>query len=397
MIELIDITKIYPMGASEVRAMDGVSLRFEEGEFVAIIGASGSGKSTMLHLLGCLDRPTTGSYRFLGETVSGLSDRQLARIRNRSIGFVFQTFNLISRMSAWENVAVPLFYARQTVTKPGALEALERVGLADRATHQPSELSGGERQRVAIARAIVNQPRLILADEPTGNLDSKTGEQIMSIFRDLHAAGTTIILVTHERDIADQTQRRVYMRDGKIIEDHSTSRVSRASPAEASGHEPQQPVAPAEPVAGGTAGISGWSTETASPATAAEAPDTVLHPNAKRALIWTLLGPACAVGLVGWVQLLKLLQQANPGFVGTIGRALLLVLMAMIFVAPVLGFLHGRKGARWVRLAPARFTGLRRALIAQWVAGIHLILATSILGLLVVVAWAAARAGWGPR
>ncbi len=219
------------MGTAEVRALDGVSLDIGEGEFLAIMGASGSGKSTLMHLLGCLDRPTDGTYRLLGRTVSGLGDRQLARIRNRSIGFVFQTFNLISRMSAWENVSVPLFYARQTVIKPRALEALDRVGLADRANHQPNELSGGERQRVAIARSIVNQPRLILADEPTGNLDTKTGEQIIRIFHELHGAGTTIVVVTHERAIAEQARRIVSMRDGKIIDDLPSERGRQAGAA----------------------------------------------------------------------------------------------------------------------------------------------------------------------
>jgi len=252
-IELADITKIYAMGTSEVRALDGVSLHIGEGEFVAIVGPSGSGKSTMMHLLGCLDRPTSGTYRFLGQTVSSLNDRQLARIRNRSIGFVFQTFNLISRMSAWENVAVPLFYARQTITKPGALAALERVGLADRAAHQPNELSGGERQRVAVARAIVNRPRLILADEPTGNLDSKTGQQIMELFHELHRAGTTVVVVTHEPTIAEQAQRTVATLDGKIREDRPNPRMPAAASAEsadgqgerASGAEarPQQDIA----------------------------------------------------------------------------------------------------------------------------------------------------------
>ncbi len=223
------------MGTAEVRALDGVSLDIGAGEFLAIMGASGSGKSTLMHLLGCLDRPTRGTYRFLGQTVSGMSDRQLARIRNRSIGFVFQTFNLISRMSAWENVAVPLFYARQTVIKPRALEALDRVGLADRVNHQPNELSGGERQRVAIARSIVNQPRLILADEPTGNLDTKTGEQIMQIFHELHAGGTTIVVVTHEREIAQQALRIVAMRDGKIVDDLASERGRQAGAA----HSPE--------------------------------------------------------------------------------------------------------------------------------------------------------------
>jgi len=218
-IKLHDVTKIYPMGKTVVRALDGVSLTVERGEFVSIVGPSGSGKSTMMHVLGCLDRPTSGTYEFNGLTVSDLSDRELARIRNQSIGFVFQTFNLISRTSAVDNVAMPLFYARKTRTRRQAMAALERVGLAARAKHAPAELSGGERQRVAIARAIVNDPLLLLADEPTGNLDSKTGAQIMALFHELHASGATIVLVTHEPDIAQQAQRIVRMLDGKIIED----------------------------------------------------------------------------------------------------------------------------------------------------------------------------------
>ena len=378
------------MGTSEVRALDGVSLHIDQGEFVAIMGPSGSGKSTMMHLLGCLDRPTGGVYRFLGETVSSLNDRQLARIRNRSIGFVFQTFNLISRMSAWENVALPLFYARRTITKPGALEALERVGLSDRAIHQPNELSGGERQRVAIARAIVNRPRLILADEPTGNLDSKTGEQILGLFHELHRSGSTVVVVTHEPAIAEQAQRIVTMLDGKINADHPSPRAAgktrRAETADLAG----QSVPGAEPAA-----ASPVATDNVA-ARAEEAPAAaVLHPSAKRALIWTLIGPACVLALLGWVQVLGRLKAVNPGFVKTAGPLLLLVLAAMVFVAPILGFVHGRKGARWVRLAPARFTGLRRALVAQWLAGIHLLLVTTLVGLFILATWIGAQSGFG--
>jgi len=403
-IELADITKIYPMGVTEVRALDGVSLRIDEGEFVSIVGQSGSGKSTMMHLLGCLDRPTAGVYRLLGETVSSLSDRELARIRNRSVGFVFQTFNLISRMSAWENVAVPLFYARQTRTKPSALAALERVGLADRAAHQPNELSGGERQRVAIARALVNRPRLILADEPTGNLDTKTGAQIMQIFHDLHRAGTTVILVTHEHEIASRTQRIVSMRDGKIIEDRPSGsgpdvagRTLVAAPAAT----PITVVAPAPPPVAAAAGSQDQSspaeTDQAPPAETDDAPPAVLHPNARRALIWTLLGPMCVVGLLGWGQLMRLAKQASPGFAQTVGIVVSLSLLAMIFVAPIVGFVHGRKGARWVRLAPAKFTGLRRAVASQWLAGIHLLLMVGLLGLFVLAVVVKTQAGLGSR
>jgi putative ABC transport system ATP-binding protein len=227
MIEVRQVFKLYRMGDSVVRALDGVDFDVGEGEFVSITGASGSGKSTLMHILGCLDRPTRGVYRLRRQTLSAMGDRQLARIRNKYIGFVFQTFNLINRTHAVDNVAIPLVYARQTATRKAALAALDKVGLSHRAKHRPSELSGGERQRVAIARAIVNDPALILADEPTGNLDSRTGAQILDIFRKLHAAGTTIILVTHEIDVAVQAQRIIRMRDGRIITDEALDDARR--------------------------------------------------------------------------------------------------------------------------------------------------------------------------
>ncbi len=219
LLRLANLHKIYHMGSTDVNALAGVDLEVRAGEFLSITGASGSGKSTMMGILGCLDRPTEGQYFFDGQLASALSDSQLARIRNSSIGFVFQTFNLLPRTSAAENVAVPLFYARKIRTHGIALEALKMVGLADRAHHVPAELSGGERQRVAIARAIVNNPKLLLADEPTGNLDTHTGAQIMMIFHELHARGVTVVLVTHEPDIAVQAQRIVQMRDGKVLHD----------------------------------------------------------------------------------------------------------------------------------------------------------------------------------
>ncbi len=225
LIEVRGLTKLYRMGDAVVHALDGVDLNIDRGEFVAITGASGSGKSTMMHLLGCLDRPTDGTYTLDGRAVSDLSDRELAAIRNKQIGFVFQTFNLINRTSATENVGIPLFYARQTSTRVPSMRALERVGLAARAKHNPNELSGGERQRVAIARAIVNDPILLLADEPTGNLDSRTGEQIMEIFHQLNTQGVTIVMVTHEPDIARQARRIVQMRDGKITSDRTAAQV----------------------------------------------------------------------------------------------------------------------------------------------------------------------------
>jgi len=219
MIRVHQLTKLYPMGDTVVRALDGVDLGINEGEFVSITGPSGSGKSTLMHLLGCLDRPTSGAYEFDGQPVHRMTDRQLATIRNRRIGFVFQTFNLISRSAAVDNVAMPLIYGRKRDTRAAARVALDRVGLSARAHHRPTELSGGERQRVAIARAIVNEPKLILADEPTGNLDSRTGKQIIGIFRELHAGGCTIVLVTHEPEVAVQAQRLIRMKDGRIMDD----------------------------------------------------------------------------------------------------------------------------------------------------------------------------------
>jgi putative ABC transport system ATP-binding protein len=219
MIQIEQMTKFYRMGDSVVHALDGVDLTIARGEFISITGPSGSGKSTIMHLIGCLDRPTSGQYRLDNQRVDRLNDRRLAKIRNTNIGFVFQTFNLINRTSAMENVAIPLVYARRRGVRALAMKSLARVGLAERAYHKPSELSGGERQRVAIARALVNNPPLLLADEPTGNLDSRTGEQIIELFHELHREGVTIVLVTHEMAVAAQAQRVVRMKDGKIIED----------------------------------------------------------------------------------------------------------------------------------------------------------------------------------
>lgn len=227
LIDIKNLTRHYPMGDAVVRALDGVDLAIEQGEFVSITGPSGSGKSTLMHLLGCLDRPSGGEYWLDGQLVSAMSDRQLAVIRNQKIGFVFQTFNLIQRTTAVDNVAVPLFYARRARVRDASMKALERVGLSARATHKPNELSGGERQRVAIARAIVNRPKILLADEPTGNLDSKTGTQIMGIFHELNQAGATIILVTHEMSVAVQARRVVRMRDGHKFEDRAVDSALR--------------------------------------------------------------------------------------------------------------------------------------------------------------------------
>jgi putative ABC transport system ATP-binding protein len=229
LIEIRDLTKIYEMGDSQVRALDGVSLDVQRGEFLAIMGPSGSGKSTLMNLIGCLDSPTSGTYRLNDQEVSSLDDDELARIRNREIGFVFQTFNLLARTSAIENVEVPLIYAGvpRAERHRKARETLEMVGLGDRMHHQPNELSGGQRQRVAVARALVNSPSILLADEPTGNLDSRTGEEIMALFETLNKGGNTIILVTHEEDIAAYARHRIRLRDGKIVESGPTTAHSK--------------------------------------------------------------------------------------------------------------------------------------------------------------------------
>jgi len=221
LINLSDIYKIYNVGGEEVRALDGVDLTINSNEYLAIMGPSGSGKSTMMNMIGCLDTPSSGIYHFEGEEVHIMDDAQLASIRNRKIGFVFQTFNLLPKASALNNVEIPLVYANIKKEKriEMASKALKDVGLEDRMHHKPNELSGGQRQRVAIARALVNNPSIILADEPTGNLDSKSGHEIMVILNHLHSKGNTIILVTHEDDIAKHAKRTIRLFDGKIIED----------------------------------------------------------------------------------------------------------------------------------------------------------------------------------
>ena len=226
LIEAVDLWKTYRMGAEDVHALSGVSIQIERGEYSAIMGPSGSGKSTLMNVIGCLDTPTTGAYRLNGRDVGQMTDNELARIRNEEIGFIFQTFNLLPRATALRNVELPLVYAAMGVKEreQRACAVLEAVELGDRMNHRPSELSGGQRQRVAIARALVNNPSILLADEPTGNLDTKTGQEIMALFDRLHQAGNTIILVTHEADVAGCARRTIQLRDGRVEAD-----VRRAS------------------------------------------------------------------------------------------------------------------------------------------------------------------------
>jgi putative ABC transport system ATP-binding protein len=221
LVALSNVKKIYTVGTEKVHALAGIDLTIERNEYISVMGPSGSGKSTLMNILGCLDVPTVGTYEFEGELVHTMTDDQLASIRNRKIGFVFQTFNLLPRLTALRNVELPLIYANvpREERLARAEEALEKVDLADRMHHKPNELSGGQRQRVAIARALVTEPSVILADEPTGNLDSKSGEEIMSLFDTLHAAGNTLIVVTHEPHIARHARRTIHLLDGKISED----------------------------------------------------------------------------------------------------------------------------------------------------------------------------------
>src|SRR5436309_3048169 len=233
LVRLIDVHKVYRTGEMEVPAVRGVSLEIKRGEFVALMGASGSGKSTLMNILGCLDRPTSGHYVLDGVDVSGLDRDRLADIRNRKIGFVFQNFNLLPRTSARENVELPLIYSTQRLTNAQLREKADRVlasvGLGGREDHHPSQLSGGQQQRVAIGRALINEPEVVLADEPTGNLDSRTSVEIMGIFQQLNERGITIIMVTHEQDIAAYARRNVFMRDGLILNDHAVSQRANAA------------------------------------------------------------------------------------------------------------------------------------------------------------------------
>ena len=231
-IETHHISKIYRMGDNVVNALQDISISIDKGEYVAFMGPSGSGKSTLMNIVGCLDSPTAGTYSLNNHLVSEMTENELAEIRNKEIGFVFQTFNLLPRASALENVALPLVYAGYSKSERNeiALEALDSVGLADRHHHKPNELSGGQRQRVAIARALVNKPSIILADEPTGNLDSKTSYGIMALFQDLHDRGNTIIMVTHEDDIAHYSHRIIRLRDGLVESDRKNENVNRGVP-----------------------------------------------------------------------------------------------------------------------------------------------------------------------
>ena len=232
LIEISDVRKIYEMGSTAVNALDGVSLHVQKGEYLAVMGPSGSGKSTLMNIVGCLDTPTSGSYKLRGTEIRDRDDDELARIRNQEIGFIFQTFNLLPRADALHNVELPLIYAGRPAKerRERARSMLEMVGLGDRTHHRPNELSGGQRQRVAVARALVNGPSLVLADEPTGNLDSKTGLEIMALLDDIHRRGNTVILVTHEEEIAARAHRVVRLRDGRIESDRFT-RAAAPSPA----------------------------------------------------------------------------------------------------------------------------------------------------------------------
>jgi len=233
LIDIRDITKVYQMGQEQVHALSGVNLGVDRGEYVAIMGPSGSGKSTLMNLIGCLDTPTSGSYVLNGREVARMTDDELAAIRNQEIGFVFQTFNLLPRTNALQQVELPLVYSglSRKDRRERAVKALEAVGLADRMNHMPNEMSGGQRQRVAIARALINDPSILLADEPTGNLDSQTGAEIMALFDQLNQRGNTIVLVTHEEDIAAHARRIVRLLDGKVRDDHPSGRHRAATPA----------------------------------------------------------------------------------------------------------------------------------------------------------------------
>ncbi len=405
LIETVGLTKHYRMGESIVHALDDADLVIERGEFVAITGASGSGKSTMMHLLGCLDRPTAGTYLLDGRNVAELSDRELAAIRNRSIGFVFQTFNLISRTTALDNVCVPLFYARCSSPRPAALRALERVGLGDRVTHKPNEMSGGERQRVAIARAIVNDPILLFADEPTGNLDSRTGEQIMDIFRELNDQGVTVVLVTHEPDVAVQARRIIHMRDGRITSDRTRAQyIAEHKAVLAAAAAAAQSV----PDDGTPADAPGPSremlTDTGSgPPAARPAPPRptsrpVLMSGANGALWFGLMGLFFLIVLVACAVYVRLTvdpKQLKPGT--TPPAEAMVAMLGMVgsllaaFVSGIVGLVWGRSVLRRIRTVPGNWTGRRRAIWGSVCGGISV--AISIILVVVPIAAMLLKAG----
>ncbi len=393
LIQIKDLTKLYRMGESIVHALDGVDLEIEQGEFVAITGASGSGKSTIMHLLGCLDRPTAGDYLLNGRNVGDMSDRELAHIRNQDIGFVFQTFNLINRTTALENVGIPLFYARTTNSRAPARRALERVGLTQRSTHTPSELSGGERQRVAIARAIVNDPVLLLADEPTGNLDTRTGEQIMEIFSSLNEQGVTIILVTHEHDVAMRAKRVVQMRDGKIVLDKLTRDIHvdagespTARPADIPALQPasvpEAPPAPAESAPGNAEPLEATPTVKMKPRLAA---------GVNGAFGCGLAAPLLL--LLGIVMLIVMQTRFHPSefspekppplALAVLGIMLLCLLLSII--AGLIGFFWGRAVLKRIRTVPGSWIGKGRARTACICGLTTVLIPLALFGLNIVV------------